>query len=283
MLVAKWIDTYVIHQWREFRSSYRKLSWLVHEPTTTEFGSEALTDWALRPWVQLTLRANVVQLLQFHLFVLCSRFISLFTLARHDLWFKPNLLLVIMLKAEWIDSYGSHHWRIFRSSYWKLARVRFEPTTTDFLSEALTDWALTPSIQLAITANFVQLLQFHLILQWSCFILLSAFVIGDICFKPSVAQIFKLVGEWNDTYTIHHWRIFRSSYTNFRWVRFEPNTTDFESDVLTDWAIRRWVQLALRTSFVQLSNFLSLLSNHALFLSLSSSGATFALSQVSYW
>ena len=188
MLVAKWIDTYVIHQWREFRSSYRKLSWLVHEPTTTEFGSEALTDWALRPWVQLTLRANVVQLLQFHLFVLCSRFISLFTLARHDLWFKPNLLLVIMLKAEWIDSYGSHHWRIFRSSY-----------------------------------------------------------------------------------------------TNFRWVRFEPNTTDFESDVLTDWAIRRWVQLALRTSFVQLSNFLSLLSNHALFLSLSSSGATFALSQVSYW
>ena len=35
------------------------------EPTTTEFRSDALTDRAIRPWVQLALRANFAQLLQF--------------------------------------------------------------------------------------------------------------------------------------------------------------------------------------------------------------------------
>ena len=38
--------------------------WL--KPTTTEFRSDALTNWAIRSWVQFTLRANFVQLLQFH-------------------------------------------------------------------------------------------------------------------------------------------------------------------------------------------------------------------------
>ena len=42
------------------------LAWVGFEPTTTEFRSYALTDWAIRPWVQLALRANFVQLLQFH-------------------------------------------------------------------------------------------------------------------------------------------------------------------------------------------------------------------------
>ena len=36
------------------------------EPTTTEFRSDALTDRAIRPWVQLALRANFVQLLHFN-------------------------------------------------------------------------------------------------------------------------------------------------------------------------------------------------------------------------
>ena len=39
--------------------------------------------------------------------------------------------------------YGIHHWRIFRSSYRKLAWVGFEPTTTQFRSDALTDWAIS--------------------------------------------------------------------------------------------------------------------------------------------
>ena len=52
--------------YRVVESSSRKLVWLGFEPATTEFHSEALTDWAIRPWAQLTLRANFVQLLQFH-------------------------------------------------------------------------------------------------------------------------------------------------------------------------------------------------------------------------
>ena len=49
----------------ESRSTWN-LSWVRFEPTTSEFYWDALTDWAIRPWVQFTLRANFVQLLQFH-------------------------------------------------------------------------------------------------------------------------------------------------------------------------------------------------------------------------
>ena len=66
MSVAEWVDTYGIHHWRILWSSCRKLAWVGFEPTTTEFHSDALTDWAVRPWVQLALRANLVDLLQFH-------------------------------------------------------------------------------------------------------------------------------------------------------------------------------------------------------------------------
>ena len=55
-----------IHHWRILWSSYRKLAWVGFETTTTEFRSDVLTDWAIRPWVQLALRANVVQLHQYH-------------------------------------------------------------------------------------------------------------------------------------------------------------------------------------------------------------------------
>ena len=36
------------------------------EPMTTDFRSDALTDWALRPWVQFEFRAKFIQLHQFH-------------------------------------------------------------------------------------------------------------------------------------------------------------------------------------------------------------------------
>ena len=36
------------------------------EPMTTDFRSDVLTDWALRPWVQLEFRAKFIQLHQFH-------------------------------------------------------------------------------------------------------------------------------------------------------------------------------------------------------------------------
>ena len=66
MSVAEWVDTYGIYHWRILWSNYKKLVWVGFEPTATEFHSDALTDWAIRPWVQLTLSANFVQLLQFH-------------------------------------------------------------------------------------------------------------------------------------------------------------------------------------------------------------------------
>ena len=66
MSVAEWTDTYGIHHGRILWNSYRKLAWVGFEPTTTEVRSDALTDWAIRPWVQLGLRPNFVQLLQFH-------------------------------------------------------------------------------------------------------------------------------------------------------------------------------------------------------------------------
>ena len=59
MSVAEWADTYDIYHWRIPWSSYRKLAWVGFEPTTTEFHPDALTDWAIKPWVQFALRASV--------------------------------------------------------------------------------------------------------------------------------------------------------------------------------------------------------------------------------
>ena len=122
------IYIYGIHHRNFLRKSYRKLAWVGFETTTTEFRSDVLTYWVIRPWVQLALRANFVQLLQFHLFVQCSHFISAIAFVSHHICFKRNLAQVITLAAQWIDTYGIHHWRIFRSSYRKLAWVGFEPT-----------------------------------------------------------------------------------------------------------------------------------------------------------
>ena len=154
-----------IHHWNIFSSSYRKLPWVGFEPKTTEFCSDALTKWAIRPWILLASRANFVQLLQFYLLNQCSHFISAVAFVSCHICFTRNIAQVIALVVEWINTYGIHHWRIFRSSYRKLAWVGSEPTTTEFPSDALTDWAIKPCIQLALRANFVLLLQFHCLLS----------------------------------------------------------------------------------------------------------------------
>ena len=59
MSVAEWTDTYGIHHWRILWSSYRKLAWVGFEPMISEFRSDALTDWAIRPWVQYNLHAYI--------------------------------------------------------------------------------------------------------------------------------------------------------------------------------------------------------------------------------
>ena len=60
------------------------------------------------------------------------------------------------------------------------------------------------------------------------------------------------VAEWTDTFGIHHRRVISSTYRMLTWIRFEPITTEFCWDALTDWAIKPWVQLALRANFAQL-------------------------------
>ena len=56
-----------------------------------------------------------------------------------------------------------HHWRVFRSSCSKLARVGFEPTKPELNLVTLEDWALRPLVWLALRANSVQLIQVRLL------------------------------------------------------------------------------------------------------------------------
>ena len=217
-IVAEWMHTYVIHQWRIFRSGSRNLAWVGFESATTEFCPNALIDWTIKPWDQLALRANFVQL--FHPFIHFSYFTSAIAFVSHRICLRRNLAQVITLVAEWVDTYRIHHWRIFKSSYRKLGWVGFEPTTTEFCPYALTDRAIRPWVELALRANFVQLLQFHIFAQCSHSILTSAFVNRHVCFKRNLAQVITLVAEWINTYGIYHWRIFRSSYRKMTWVGF---------------------------------------------------------------
>ena len=148
----------------------------------------------------------------------------------------------------YIYIYGIHHCMIFRSSYRKLVRVGFEPTNTEFRSDDQTDWVIRPRVQLALRANFLQPLQFHLFVQCSHFMSVFAFVNCHICPKRSLAQVITPAAELIDTYRINHWRIFRRSYRKLAWVEFESMTTEFRSEALTDWAIRSWIQLAMSSN-----------------------------------
>ena len=91
-----------------------------------------------------------IQLLQFNLFAQCLHFILAIAIVSRHIWFKWNLAQVITLVAEWIDTYGIHHWKIFGSSYRKLAWVGFELTTTESHSDATNDWAIRPWVPLAL-------------------------------------------------------------------------------------------------------------------------------------
>ena len=66
MSVAEWTDSYDIKQGKILWSSFGKLAQVGCEPKTTKFSSEALTHWTIRPWVQVALKANFVQLLKSH-------------------------------------------------------------------------------------------------------------------------------------------------------------------------------------------------------------------------
>ena len=64
--VAEWTDQINIHHWRILGTSFRTLTWVALETATSEPFSDTLTNWTIRPYVQLALRANFVLPIQFH-------------------------------------------------------------------------------------------------------------------------------------------------------------------------------------------------------------------------
>ena len=97
------------------------------KPRTTDICSDALADWAIRVWVTLALKPNLLQLLQLHLFLQCSRFISVVPFVSRCICVNRTLIpQVTTWVAEWIVTYGTQHWRILGSSYTKFAWVEFE-------------------------------------------------------------------------------------------------------------------------------------------------------------
>ena len=132
MSLAQWTHTYGIDHSTIYRSSYRKLTWVWLEPAIIEFRSDALTDRAIRPWVQPALRANLVQQLQFHI-LFTVRFHFGYCLRRSLRSFCLTFRRVYhMSAAELTHIYGIHHLLMFGSSCRKLTLVGFEPATTEF-------------------------------------------------------------------------------------------------------------------------------------------------------
>ena len=157
MSVAEWIHKYGINHWMILRSSYRKLAWLGFELPTSEFYSDVLTKWASKQWLQL----------EFHL---------LLSVIFHFSDYLRQSLLLFLIEVESTYAYRLHLRTILRSSYRRLAWVRFEPTTTEFRSDALTNWAIRLWFHLAHRANLIHLLQ---LFSLSNFILGILFVSRD--------------------------------------------------------------------------------------------------------
>ena len=123
----------------------------------------------------------------------------------------------------YIYIYIYHHWRILWTSYRKLARVGFEPTTAELRSDVLTHWAIRLWARLAPRANFVQLLQFHRLFSVR-FQFGYCFVSRHVYFNRNFLEVNLMsVVEWTDIYGIHRWRILWSSYRKLTWVGFESH------------------------------------------------------------
>ena len=168
MSVAEWANTYGIHHWQILWSRYRKWAWVGFGPTITEFRLDALTNWTIKSWVQLGLRAYFSQLFQFQ----CHNSFRLFAFVSRHVYFHPRFPIGNHMSVfKWSKTYGILLWQNLQCCYRKLAWVWFEPTTTEFNSVTLSHWAIGSWILLALRSNFAQLLQFH----WMCHILFGMF------------------------------------------------------------------------------------------------------------
>ena len=167
-----------------------------YEPTTTDFCSEDLSDWAIRPWVQLTLIANFVQLLQFCFSVQYSHFIVTVAFINRHSFFKLNLAQVITLAVKWLIHMVFITEEICRRSYKKLVWVGFEPRTATFRSDALTNWAIKAMNSTRSQSQLCTAIPISSSVQCSHFILPIAFVSRHIWFKWNLAQVILLSVEW---------------------------------------------------------------------------------------
>ena len=110
--------------------------------------------------------------------------------------------------------------------------------------------SLSLSIYIYNRANFVQLLLFHRLLSVRfqfCYCLRQSYRLFQSKFSWCNHMN---VAEWTDTDGIHHWRILWSSCRKSVWMGFEPRTTEFHSNALTEGLIRPWVQPLLRANFL---------------------------------
>ena len=125
--------------------------------------------------------------------------------------------------------------RFFRSSYRKQASVSFKPKTTEFCSDTLFNWAIRPWVQITLSANFMQTVKFQPLFSVNfghCFCQLHHLPQSKSCSGNHISEV-----KWIKTYGIHHWRLFRRSYSKLAWLGFKPMTTKFCSDALTDWEV----------------------------------------------
>ena len=82
------------------------------EPKTTEFRSDALTDWVIRRWAQLALRANLVQLLQFH------RLLHLVIPSLSLAYYQTINIHFVKNSEMWADFHCIIMVQLFRSNAW---------------------------------------------------------------------------------------------------------------------------------------------------------------------
>ena len=133
-----------------------------------------------------------------------------------------------MSVVEWIDTYDIHHWRIIWSIYRKLGRVGFEPKTTEFRSDALTDCSIGyENCFLSFIIFLISNCNFHLsvlfsyrsdvLFSWT----VNQFIFQNICrwLLISFFQRTNDSGEWN-MQRVSLWHIFSNWYRRTRKIRF---------------------------------------------------------------
>ena len=122
----------------------------------------------------------------------------------------------------------------FRRSY----PLNYQATSSTHIQSQL--WAATP-----ISSFF----------QCSHLILAIVLVSHHICSKQNITNVIISIADLIDTYDIHHWNIFRSSFKKLLFVWFEPTTKGFHSDVLTELS-RHEFNLLWELTLYSYSNFI---------------------------